>query len=278
MTRRVDGSLRKSTLMETETVNGVKLALVDRGDGTPLVLAHGFPMDHAMWNSQIESLSKTHRVIAVDLRGFGQSEATDGPTTMEQFADDLAAVLDARRVSEPVVLCGLSMGGYIAFAFWRKYAARLRGLILCDTRAETDSPDVVAARRATAQRVLAEGPGVLVEGMAARLFAKATPRTQPELLEKLRRMAEGCSARGVAAASLGMALRPDSATILGDIRCPALVIVGQEDAISPPDEMRRMAGAIPNARLVVIPDAGHLSPMERPTEVNGAIEAFLREL
>jgi 3-oxoadipate enol-lactonase len=265
-------------VMEMETVNGVKLALVDRGAGTPLVLAHGFPMDHAMWNAQIESLSKTCRVIAVDLRGFGQSEATDGPTTMEQFADDLAAVLDARHVSEPAVLCGLSMGGYIAFAFWRKYASRLRGLILCDTRAEADSPEAAAARRIVAQRVLAEGPGVLVEGMAVRLLAKATPQTQPERVEELRRMAERCSAQGVAAASLGMALRPDSTAILGEIRCPTLVIVGREDAISPPAEMRRIAGAIPNARLIEIPDAGHLSPMERPAEVNVAIEAFLREL
>lgn len=264
--------------METQIVNGVRLALVDRGFGTPLVLAHGFPMDHAMWNAQIDSLSKSHRVIAVDLRGFGQSEATDYPTTMEQFADDLTAVLDARRVNEPVVLCGLSMGGYIAFAFWRRYAARLRGLILCDTRAEADSPETVAARRATAQRVLVEGAGVLVEGMAARLFAKATPQNQPELVEELRCMAERCSARGLAAASLGMALRPDSTAILGEIRCPTLVIVGQEDAISPPEEMRGIAGTIPNTQFVEVPGAGHLSPMERPAEVNAAIETFLREL
>ena len=132
-----------------------------------VVLVHGFPIDHAMWDAQVEALSRRCRVLAVDLRGFGRSEATDAPATMEQFADDLAGLLDALGVREPIVLGGLSMGGYVCFAFWRKYAARLRALVLCDTRAEADSPEAAAARRATALRVLDSGPGVLVDEMAA---------------------------------------------------------------------------------------------------------------
>jgi 3-oxoadipate enol-lactonase len=264
--------------METKTVNGATLALVDRGAGPVVVLVHGFPMDHAMWDAQVESLSKHCRVLAVDLRGFGRSEATDAPSGMEQFADDIAGLLDALGVSEPIVLGGLSMGGYVCFAFWRKYAARLRALILCDTRAEADSPEAAAARRATALRVLDSSPGVLIDEMAPKLFAQATLRQRPELLEALGRMAQGCDARGVAAAALGMASRPDSTAMLGEIRCPTLVVVGQEDAITPPEAMRRMAEAIPGARLAEIPAAGHLSPMEQPSRVNAAIEAFLAEL
>lgn len=264
--------------METRTVNGVKLAFVDRGAGPPVVLVHGFPMDHALWDAQIEAIAPRYRVIAADLRGFGRSEATQEPTTMEQFADDLAALLDVLGVGQPVTLGGLSMGGYIALAFWRKHAARLRGLILCDTRAAADPAEAIAARRAAALRVLDAGPASLVDDTGSKLFAQRTLQERPELLDTLRRMAAGCDARGVAAAALGMAQRPDSTGMLGDIRCPTLVIVGREDVISPPDEMRRMAEAIPNARLVEIADAGHLTPMEQPAAVSAAIEAFLAEL
>lgn len=264
--------------MQTKIVNNARLAFIDRGQGRVLLLAHGFPMDHAMWSAQIETLSKNHRVIAVDLRGFGQSEATEASTTMEQFADDLAALLDALGIDEPVVLAGLSMGGYVALAFWRKYASRLRGLILCDTRAEADSPETAQARQAAAQRVLKDGPNALVDGMAPKLFAKQTLEQRLELVDALRRMAQGCSAQGVAAAALGMGLRHDSTAMLGEIRCPTLVIVGLEDIVSPPEEMRRLAHAIPHAQLVEIPNAGHLSPMEQPDLVNAAIKEFLAGL
>ena len=194
---------------------------------------------------------------------------------MEQFADDLAALLDGLGIGEPVVVCGLSMGGYIAFQFWRKHAARLRGLILCDTRANADSPDAAAARRAMADRVLCEGPAPLVGTMLPKLLAETTRRQQPRLVDELRSVLMAGNPRGIAAAARGMAERPDMTSSLGQIGCPTLVLVGQEDVLSPPAEMRRLAEAISGARFAEIPAAGHLSPRENPRAVNEAVVEFL---
>jgi pimeloyl-ACP methyl ester carboxylesterase len=227
-----------------------------------------------------DGMSPPHvRILAPDLRGFGRSRpAGDNKVTMEQFADDLAALLDGLAISEPIVLCGLSMGGYIAFQFWRKYAARLRGLILCDTRATADPPEAAAGRRDAAARVLREGSASLVEGMLPRVFSKTTRQHHPEMIEGIRPVMLASDPRGIAAASLGMAERPDMSAFLGKICCPTLVIVGQNDVVSPPDEMRGIATAIPGAKFVEIPAAGHLAPLENPAAVNGAIAAFIESL
>jgi pimeloyl-ACP methyl ester carboxylesterase len=264
--------------MKKVTLHGTTLATEDRGSGRPLVLVHGFPLDHTMWEAQIEALSGRWRVIAPDLRGFGQSGVSAGTVTMEQFADDVAGLLEALEIREPVVLCGLSMGGYVAWQFWRKYAARLRGLILCDTRADADSTETAAARRETAGRVLCEGPGVLAEAMLPRLLAPETLQARPEIAGRLRRTILGCDPRGAAAAALGMAQRPDVTSQLALVGCPTLVIVGALDVISPVEEMLSIAGKIPAARFVSIDGAGHMAPMERPAEVNDAIAAFLNEV
>ncbi|MBN2476473.1 MAG: alpha/beta fold hydrolase [Pirellulales bacterium] len=264
--------------MNTLTVNGVELAFVDRGCGAPLLLVHGFPLDHTMWNAQIDALSLARRVIAPDLRGFGRSGVTDALVTMEQLADDLDALLAAIEVPEPVALCGLSMGGYVAFQFWRRHRARLCALILADTRAMNDSPEMAAARLAMADRVIREGPAPLVDNMTPRLFAEATSQNRDDLVESLRQMMLATDPRGIAAASRGMARRPDMTPMLGQIDCPTLVVVGEQDAISPPGEMRELARAIPRARFAEIPNCGHMSPMEKPAEFNEAIEEFLAAL
>lgn len=264
--------------MKRLTVNGVELATMDRGHGMPVVLVHGFPLNHAMWNAQIEALSARYRILAPDLRGFGASGVTEGTVTMEQFADDLAALLDALEVEEPVVVCGLSMGGYIAWAFWRKYPSRVRALVFCDTRAAADTPEAAANRRATAERVLREGPGPVADAMLPKLTATSTPKMHPEVIETLRQMILSTDPHGIAAASLGMAERPDVTQWLPQIACPSLVIVGQQDTISPVAEMRAIAAAIPGSQFVEISGAGHVSPMENPAETNVAIGAFLAEL
>jgi len=264
--------------MKTQTVNGIELALIDRGSGPPVVLVHGFPLDHTMWDAQIDALAERYRVIAPDLRGFGRSGVTDAVVTMEQFADDLAALLDALGVAEPIALCGLSMGGYVAMQFWRKYRARLRALILADTRALDDSPEMAAARLEMAGRVLQEGPAPLVDGMMPKLFGETTVQSRPEVVESLRRVMMSTDLKGMVAASRGMAERPDVTSLLGQIECPALVIVGRHDKISTAEEMRDIADAIPGARLVEIADCGHMSPMEKPAEFNAAVLEFLASL
>jgi len=264
--------------MKTLDVNGVELATIDAGEGAPVVLVHGFPLDHAMWDHQIEALARSYRVIAPDLRGFGRSGVTEGKVTMEQFADDLAGLLDALGVDEPVVLCGLSMGGYVAWQFWRRYAPRLRGLVLCDTRAAADAPDAARARRETADRVLREGPAPLADAMLPKLLPESSRKENPHVADALRRAILAADRRAVAAALRGMAERPDVTGWLGQIGCPTLVLVGRLDRISTPDEMRAIAGALPDARFVPIAEAGHVSPVENPDAVNAAMLEFLAGL
>lgn len=261
--------------MKTEIVNGVRLAFVDRGSGTPVVLVHGFPLDHSMWNAQIDALARDYRVIAVDLRGFGQSEAGDETVTIQQYADDTAGLLDALSIEDQVVFAGLSMGGYVGWQFWRKYPSRVKGLILCDTRAVADTPEMAAGRLEMADRVLAEGPEPLVETMLPKLFGQPTVQNRPEVVESLRGVMLSTDRRAIAAAARGMAQRPDVTTMLGRIDCPSLVIVGRLDAISTPEEMRSIADAIPPARYVEIADSGHMTTMEKPAEVNAAMLDFL---
>jgi 3-oxoadipate enol-lactonase len=263
--------------LRIEAVNGIRLATVDRGHGKPLLLVHGFPLDHAMWDAQVEAFRETHRVIAPDLRGFGRSDVTSGKVTMEQLADDLAGLVDALGVDDPVTLCGLSMGGYIAWQFWRKYASRLGGLIVCDTRAAADTPEAAAARRATADQVLAEGPATLADSMIPKLFAEITIKSSPATIEGIRRVILNADPEGIAAAQRGMAQRPDVTQMLAEITCPTLVIVGAQDVISPVDEMRAIAESVPGAGMAVIPDAGHMAPVENPEEVNRVIREFLDE-
>ena len=257
-------------------VGDCELFVADEGRGPPLLLVHGFPLDHAMWKHQIKAFARDCRVIAPDLRGFGQSDVTPGVVSMEQFADDLAALLDALGVSEPVTFCGLSMGGCIAWQFWIRHAPRLSRLVLCDTRAIADSDEVARGRRVTAERVLQEGPAVVADAMLGRLFCEATCREQPELVVELRRVIFATNSDGIAAALRGMAQRPDVTARLAEINLPTLVLCGEHDEISPVPEMRGIAEKIPAAEFVVVPNAGHMAPLEQPACVNDALGRFLR--
>ncbi len=256
----------------------VELEVLDRGAELPIVFLHGFPLDHSMWDAQVAELSAHDRAIAPDLRGFGGSQVVPGTATMAQMADDMAALLDALAVNQPVVLCGLSMGGYVAFEFWRKYADRLRALVLCDTRAMADTPEAVRARHETAERVLAEGTGPLADGMLPKLFAPATLDGQANLTAIQRQVILATSREGAAAALRGMAARKDFREALPRIALPVLVVVGEHDAISTENEMRSMAEAMPEAELVVIAGAGHMSPLENAPAVNAAIERFVQRV
>jgi 3-oxoadipate enol-lactonase len=260
--------------MDSFYINGRKLAFVDSGHGPALLLVHGWPLDHSMWDGQIKGLAARHRVIAPDLPGFGQSDLGGNVVEMWQYADDLAALLDFLKIDN-VVYCGLSMGGYIAFEFWRRHAKLLGGLVLCDTRAASDTPEAAANRSVMAEKVLSEGSCAAADAMIPKLFAAVTMQVQPDVIIKIRQVIEGHDPRGIAAAALGMAKRADFRGELPHIGCPALVIVGEHDSISMPAEMQGMAGAIPDAEFAVIPQAGHMSPLEQPVPVNAAIERFL---
>jgi 3-oxoadipate enol-lactonase len=264
--------------MKKVAVNGITLAVHAEGNGPPILFVHGFPLSHSMWKGQLEAFAVDHRVIAPDLRGFGESDVTKGTVTMEQHADDLAALLDELNVYEPVVLCGLSMGGYIAWQFQQKYPNRLRALILCDTRAIGDTPDGVENRKRLATMVIENGSAAVASAMLPNLFSPATGDRDQSVIDELRQTISATSPEGIAAASLGMAERPDVTSLLPNIETPALVIVGEDDGISTPEEMQTIADAMPNARLEVISEAGHMSPLENPEPVNAAIREFLQTI
>ncbi len=256
----------------------VSLHVQERGTGRPLLLVHGFPLDLTMWRSQVEELSREFRVITPDLRGFGQSDVTPGTVTMEQYADDLAALLDAMQIDQPVVFCGLSMGGYIAWQFFARHRSKLAALILCDTKAAADSAEAAAGRLKTADKVLAEGASVVAEAMLPKLFAPGSLTQAIPGVEETRQVMLRTSPAGIAAALRGMAARPDFTARLETLNLPTLLVGGAEDSIAPPAEMRGIAAAIPGARFIEILAAGHMASLEQPQPVNQAILEFAKGL
>lgn len=268
--------------MEKISVSSSTISYVDCGAGTPILLIHGFPLDHTMWNSQIESLSKSARVIAPDLRGFGLTPLAEGDAergiTMETYADDLAELLDAIGIQEPVVLVGFSMGGYIAWQFVRKYTARVRALVQCDTRAAADTDEARAGRLKMAENVAQWGSGRVAEMMGPKLLAPQTFQRKPEVVAAIRSVVEHTDPAGIAAAQRGMAARPNVNALLPTIQVPTLILVGEQDAISPPAEMKSIADAIPGAEYAVVPRAGHMTTMEEPDAVNEALLRFVQGL
>lgn len=248
------------------------LNVEERGSGPPLLLVHGFPLDHSMWLYQIEELAESFHVIAPDLRGFGESGGQDESIlTMERFADDLDALIEALSVDEPVIYCGLSMGGYIAWEFWRRHRARVGGLVLCDTRAAADSPEAARTRLETADRVENDGTEGLALVMTEKLFCEKSRRGQVGVVEATRDVMASSAPVTVAAALRGMAQRSDSTNLLETLDVPTLAICGEHDSLTAPEEMRGMSERIRGCHFAAIADAGHLSPLENPKAVNAEI-------
>ena len=254
------------------------LAFADTRRSSVLVLLHGFPLSREMWASQISEIGKYYRVIAPDLRGHGESSAPEGVYTMNEMADDVIELLDRLQIKQPVIVGGLSMGGYVALSLVLRYPERVCGLILIDTRAAADTPEAAQVREETARIVLHEGSSrSVLETLVPRLFGKTTREKQPDRIEPMLSVMERTTPQGIAGALRGMAVRPDLRGELPKIKVPTLVMVGEEDVISPPAEAREMASLLPSARLEVIPKAGHLTPYENPEAANAAILRFLEQ-
>jgi len=259
------------------TVNGVSLAVDVRGKGPAVLFVHGYPLDRTLWEAQLSGL-EGYRVIAPDLRGLGLSDAPDLGYSMPTYADDLAALLEALQVDE-VVLVGLSMGGYVAFEFLRRHRERVRALVLFDTRADADGPDVRRARDQQSSLAREQGAGAIVDQMLPRLLGPGAAQSMPQVVERVREMMLAAPVAGIAGALAAMRDRNDSTALLVTLDdLPTMVVVGEEDAMTPVDLARGMASAIPGARLEVIPGAGHLPPLEAPAEVNALLLDFLKSL
>ena len=259
------------------TVNGVTLAVEVRGDGPAVLFVHGYPFDRSIWSHQVAALDG-YRRIAPDLRGMGASDAPDLGYSMEIYAADLAALLDVLAVEE-VVLCGLSMGGYIAFECLRRWRQRVRGLVLRDTRAEADTAEGRKARDAAAALARDGGADAVTESLLPQVLGRSTRTGASITVERVRGMMSSTPVPGLVGALAAMRDRPDSSQLLSELAgVPTLVMVGEEDALTPPDVARAMADRIPGARLVTIAGSGHLPPVERPVETTRALLEFLRTL
>src|SRR6266849_7311294 len=257
-------------------VNNIRIAYDDHGAGLPILFLHAFPLNRSMWADQVRALLSENRfrLVAPDWRGFGESDITAEVSTMEMFADDLAALMDSLGI-DAAILCGLSMGGYAAFAFLRKYPQRVSGLILADTRPGADNAEAQANRENVARIAETQGVAAIADLQVPRLLSEYTREHHPEVEVRVRHMIDTATPRGIAAASRGMAQRADSTGLLAGITCPTLVIVGEDDSLTPPTVAQEYASQIPGAELVVIARAGHLSNLEQPEIFLQAMRGFL---
>jgi pimeloyl-ACP methyl ester carboxylesterase len=247
-----------------------------RGAGT-LVLVHGFPLNTDMWQPQLEMAARGWRIVIPALRGFGPSlEARKDPqaASVDDYAGDIIDLLDKLHVKDGVI-CGLSMGGYIAFAMYRHAATYFRGLVLADTRSQADTPEAVANRRSMQQLVRDKGPGAVADALLPKLLCDATRAAKPAVIENLRTQITTNSVEAVVGALDALMTRPDSTAMLPTLRIPVLIVVGDQDAITPPPLSEQMHHDIPGSQLVVIRDAGHMSNMEQPAAFNDALGGFL---
>lgn len=252
------------------------LAYEESGRGLPVVLIHGFPLDHALWAPQLAGLVDRCRCIAPDLPGFGDSRAPRA-ASMDLYADAIVALLDELAIDRAVI-GGLSMGGYIAFALWRRHRDRVRALMLVDTKAGPDPDEARRRRSEQIDLVRREGAGALAPRLLESMLARRTRERHPDVVERVLAMMGRQPVDGIAAALGAMIDRPDSTATLATIDVPTLVIVGEEDAATPPDEARRIHDGIAGSTLEIVEGAGHLSSVERPAAVNHVMAEFLGRL
>jgi pimeloyl-ACP methyl ester carboxylesterase len=261
-------------------VEGVDLHYVDVGVGDPpVLLLHAFPLHSDMWAPQVACLAANHRVVVPDLKGFGRSSAPDdaGSYSMGDYVRQVVALARVLRL-EGVVLGGLSMGGYVAFSLVARNLDLLAGLVLADTRAGKDTPEVYQRRTDQQDQVRREGTDALVETLLGGLLAPDTLENRPQLVEQVRRIMSSNPPAGFIGGLEAMKGRPDSLPTLGAVKVPTLVLVGEHDGPSPPDVVRVWQQRIPESELVVIPGAGHLSNLEDPDTFNTALTDFLDRL
>ena len=250
-----------------------------KNDLRAYVLLHAFPIGANLWEPQIHSIPEGWRLITPDLRGFGGSTEFDsiGVLSMADYADDVVDLLEELGV-ERAVIGGCSMGGYAALALYQLRPDLFDGLVLANTRAGADSPEARANRRNLLALVDREGPSGVAREMMPKLIGKTTRETNSSIEANVRRLIKQQSPAGVRSAVHRMMHRPDSTPLLAQVSVPALVITGEEDEMIPVDESRRMADAIKDAKLVIIPRAGHLANLEQPDAFNNALNTFLTTL
>lgn len=260
--------------MAKVSLNGITVGYDDEGIGDPLVLVHGHPFDRSMWRPQVERFSRSHRVIAADLRGYGETSVLPGKTPLSTFARDLAALLDNLTIGR-VVLGGLSMGGLIVMEFHRLFPDRIRGLVLADTSPQAETGAGRRARNDMADRLLHEGMGPYADDVLPKMVAPYNITAIPEVADHVLGMMRRTSPEGAAAALRGRAERPDYVDMLARITVPTLVVVGRDDEFTPVIDAQLMHDRIPGSRLAVIEGAAHMPNLERQAEFDAAVQDLL---
>lgn len=258
-------------------INGINLAYEERGEGLPLLLIHGFPLSGRIWQPQLEALKGDFRLIAPDLRGFGNSDAPEGPYSMDILADDMVGLLDHLGI-ERAVVCGMSMGGYVLLNMLDRHPHRVGGACFMVTRGGDDDAAGKERRVKLAREVLDKGAQVVSSAFASVLFSSQAGDGERELIAEVCRIMERTRPSGLAGALIAMAGRPDYSHRLAGFNLPSLVIGAEFDQAIPPGESRLMAESLPDARLAIVPDAGHMAGMENPEFVNRELHRFLSEI
>jgi pimeloyl-ACP methyl ester carboxylesterase len=248
------------------------------GNGIPLLFIHGYPLSRKIWDPQLEDLSTFAKIITLDLRGHGDSFPFAGPYHMDVLASDCIKALNVAGINEPVVICGLSMGGYVSLALYRNHPELFRGIILTSTRAAADSIEGKANRDASIRNLMELGVDHIVDNMLPKLVSPYTFSHQPDLVNNLRQIMIHTSPEGIIGALSGMRDRPDSTELLNQLSCPVLIVHGIDDQLIPIAEAEHMHAVMADSKLVRIPDAGHLPNMEQPELFNRALSDFLRSL
>jgi len=257
-------------------VGDAEIAFDDIGSGLPMVFLHAFPLSRTMWEPQVTALVSECRCIPIDFRGFGDSTAA-APFTVDRYADDVAAVLDTLQI-ERAVVAGLSLGGYVAFAFWRRHRERVRGMVLADTRSGADTSENVARRKYLIELANTQGSSAVANAQIAGLVGKTTRDKRPDIYDAVHRSIAQAPVEGIIGALGAMMARPDSTPTLATIDVPTVIIAGSEDVATPPRESRAMHAAIPGSRIEILQGAGHLSNIERPAAFNTVVAEFLATL
>jgi 3-oxoadipate enol-lactonase len=254
------------------------LAYDQVGEGTPVLFIHGYPLSRKIWLYQMMKLSLDALLFSVDMRGHGESYPFNGPYTMDLLADDCMRLLKSKRIREPIVVCGLSMGGYVTMALYRNYPQIFKGMILTSTRAGADSAEGKISRNATIKNVNESGVAYIADNMLPKIVSRETLSTKPKLVSDIRKIMLETSVQGIVGASLGMRDRPDSTQLLPQISVPALIIHGADDQLISINEAESMHQLIPDSRIVVIPAAGHLPNMEQPDQYTQTVKEFISTL
>ncbi len=260
--------------MPKTRINNIEIAYDDTGSGPAVVLIHGYPFNRSLWNEQVTALADRYRVVTLDLRGHGESETSTGASTMKLMAQDVAALMDELQI-ERAVVGGLSMGGYVALAFYQFFPERVEKLLLADARAQADTEEGKATRAEQVQQILADGMTGIVNAMLPKLLSPETVSKRPEIVKRVRDMMMRTSPEGAAAALRGMAEREDQTERLSQINVPTLIVVGKEDPITPVADSQKMHERIADSQLVVIDNASHVSNLEQPDQFNRALKDFL---